>query len=58
MKAIRVHSFGDAEVMQLEEIPGLEPNEKQIKIEVKAVGINPVDTYIRAGIYPIKPDLP
>ena len=58
MKAIRVHSFGDAEVMQLEEIPGLAPSEKQIKIEVKAVGINPVDTYIRAGIYPIKPDLP
>ena len=25
---------------------------------MKASGINPVDTYIRSGIYAIKPDLP
>jgi NADPH2:quinone reductase len=27
-------------------------------VEVKAAGINPVDTYIRSGTYAIKPPLP
>ncbi len=58
MKAIRVHKFGGSEVMKLEQIQDLTPGKKQLKIEVKAIGVNPVDTYIRAGIYPIKPDLP
>ncbi len=58
MKAIQVHKFGSAEIMQYESIAELNPGENQIKIEVKAIGVNPVDTYIRAGIYPIKPDLP
>lgn len=58
MKAIRVHKFGSSEVMTLEDIPELIPGSNQLKIEVKAIGVNPVDTYIRAGIYPIKPDLP
>ncbi len=58
MKAIQVHKFGGSEVMKLENISELVPGKNQIKIEVKAIGVNPVDTYIRAGIYPIKPDLP
>ncbi len=58
MKAIQVHTFGPPEVMQYEEIAELHPVQNQIKIAVKAIGVNPVDTYIRAGIYPIKPDLP
>ena len=58
MKAIQVHNFGSPEVMKVEEIPDLVPGPNQLKIEVKAIGINPVDTYIRAGIYPIKPELP
>ena len=58
MKAIQVHNFGGSEVMQLEEISALKVVNNQLKIAVKAIGVNPVDTYIRAGIYPIKPDLP
>ncbi|MFK5925106.1 MAG: NADPH:quinone reductase [Desulfuromusa sp.] len=58
MKAIQVHKFGDPEEMQLEDIPDLVPAAKQLKIEVKAIGVNPVDAYIRAGIYPLRPDLP
>ncbi len=58
MKAIRVHMFGQPEVMECEEIPEIFPVKNQLKIDVKAIGVNPVDTYIRAGVYPIKPDLP
>jgi NADPH2:quinone reductase len=57
MKAIRIHTFGDPEVMQLEEIPALQPDANQVVVRVHAVGINPVETYIRSGIYP-KPPTP
>ena len=55
MKAIRVHNFGTPEVMQLEEVPDLTPGVGQVVVTVRAVGVNPVDTYFRSGIY--RPDL-
>jgi len=51
MKAIRVHSFGDPEVLQLEEVPTPDVGSGQVLIRVKAAGVNPVETYIRKGIY-------
>lgn len=58
MKAIRVHEFGGPEVMKLENVPDLKPGEGQIVVRVHAVGVNPVDAYMRAGVYPRKPALP
>jgi NADPH2:quinone reductase len=58
MKAIRVHEFGGPEVMKLEEVPNLTPGAGQVVVSVKAVGVNPVDSYIRAGTYAAKPLLP
>lgn len=58
MKAIRVHEFGGPEVLQLEDAPDLTPGPGQVVVRVHAVGVNPVDTYIRSGLYPVKPPLP
>ena len=58
MKAIRVHEFGGPEVMILEQEPDLTPGRGQVVVSVKAAGVNPVDTYIRAGTYVVKPPLP
>src|SRR5438874_2185750 len=58
MKAIRVHQFGGPEVLKLEEIPALKPEHGQVLVRVRAVGVNPYDTYMRAGTYAIKPPLP
>ena len=58
MKAIRVHEFGAPEVMRLEDVADLQPAAGQVLVRVKAVGVNPVDTYIRAGMYTRKPNLP
>ena len=58
MKAIRIHEYGDPEVMRIETVPDLSPESGQILIEVKAVGVNPVDTYIRSGNYPNKMEFP
>lgn len=58
MKAIRVESFGDPEKMQLTDIPRPEPARGEVVIEVAAAGVNPVDTYIRGGVYPQLPEPP
>jgi NADPH2:quinone reductase len=58
MKAIRVHEFGPPAVMKLEDVPEPQAGPNQVVVAVKAAGINPVDTYIRAGTYAKKPGLP
>ncbi|HET7057511.1 MAG TPA: NADPH:quinone reductase, partial [Nitrospiraceae bacterium] len=51
MKAIRVYAFGEPYVMRLEEVPDPKPRPGQVVVRVHAVGVNPVDAYIRAGLY-------
>jgi NADPH:quinone reductase len=58
MKAIRVHQFGGPEVLKLEEVPDLHPGAGEILVQIKAAGVNPVETYIRNGAYAVKPSLP
>jgi len=58
MKAIVVREFGGPEVMKLEEVPVPSPGPGQLLVRVAAVGVNPVDGYIRAGTYARKPALP
>jgi len=58
MKAIRVHEFGEPEVLRWEEVPDPVPGPGQVVVRVQAAGVNPVDTYIRAGVYAVKPPLP
>jgi NADPH2:quinone reductase len=44
--------------MKLEELPDPVAGPGQVVVQVKAVGVNPVDTYIRSGTYVRKPNLP
>src|SRR5436190_4552437 len=58
MKAIRVHEFGGPEVLRLEDAPTSPPGPKEVLVRMHAIGVNPVETYIRAGTYARKPALP
>ena len=58
MKAIRVHEFGGPEVLKLEDVTDPRPGPGQVLVQVRAVGVNPVETYVRTGTYAIKPALP
>lgn len=58
MKAIVVREFGEPEVMKLEDAPVPYPSGTQILVRVAAIGVNPVETYIRSGQMPGLPALP
>jgi len=58
MKAIRVHEFGGAEKLLLEDVHDLNAGAGQIVVRIRAAGVNPVDTYVRTGTYDVKPQLP
>ena len=49
MKAIRFYEYGGPEVLKLENIDLPEPGPGQIRIAVKAAGVNPIDWKVRAG---------
>lgn len=58
MKAIRVREFGGPEQLKLEEVADPQAGQGQVVVRAHAVGINPVDTYIRSGMHAVKPQLP
>jgi NADPH2:quinone reductase len=58
MRAIRVREFGDPDVLRLEELPEPQPVDDEVLVRVHAAGVNPVDTYVRAGAYGKLPALP
>lgn len=49
MKAIRIHSYGDADTLRYEDAPLPEPGPADIRIRVHAAAVNPVDWKIREG---------
>src|SRR4051794_24931270 len=58
MKAIRVHEYGGAAVLKLEDARDPTAGPGQVVVRVRAAGVNPVDAYIATGTYPRKPPLP
>ncbi|QSO48849.1 NADPH:quinone reductase [Alicyclobacillus mengziensis] len=59
MRAIRMSTFGEADVLQFVDLPVPEPGPNEVRVRLHAAGVNPAETYIRAGTYAFfKPDLP
>lgn len=51
MKAIRVHQFGAADAMQLEDVSTPEPKAGEVRVKLAAAGLNFIDIYHRTGAY-------
>lgn len=58
MKAAVVTSYGGPEVLQIREVPDLSPGPGQIRVRVKAIGLNFADMFGRLGVYPGTPKPP
>ncbi|MBT3139489.1 quinone oxidoreductase [Ruegeria litorea] len=50
-QAIVVRNFGNAEVLQLEDVPVSAPAEGELRIRQSAIGVNFHDIYVRSGLY-------
>ncbi|MBZ4422637.1 quinone oxidoreductase [Myxococcus sp. RHSTA-1-4] len=58
MKAIRYHEVGGPEVLRLEEVPDPVPGPGEVRIRVRAAGVNFADTERRRGLYDAQAPLP
>jgi NADPH:quinone reductase-like Zn-dependent oxidoreductase len=57
-KIVRFHKTGGAEVLQLDELPLPEPAAGEVRLRVKAIGLNRAEVMFREGHYLVTPELP
>jgi NADPH:quinone reductase-like Zn-dependent oxidoreductase len=53
MRAITQRTFGDADVLEVAEVPRPEPIPSEVLVRVHASGVNQIDGIIRAGVFPL-----
>jgi len=56
-KRIEFSQYGDSHVLKYVDVDIALPNDDEITVQNKAIGINYIDTYVRSGLYPV-PHLP
>ena len=52
MRVITASEYGPAEVLRVEDRPVPKPKRDEVVVEVKAAGINLMDSYARRGLVP------
>lgn len=58
VKIVRFHKTGGPEVLKLEEQPLPEPGKGEVRLRVKAIGLNRAEVMFRMGKYLVQPALP
>lgn len=58
VKIVRFHETGAANVLKLDELPLPEPGEGEVRLRVKAIGLNRAEVMFRMGQYLVQPKLP
>jgi len=54
MKAVRIHQFGNPEVLTYEDVPDPKPRRDQVLVRVKACSLNHLDVWARKGLPGVK----
>ena len=57
-KIVRFHELGGAEVLKLEDLPLPQPGTGEVRLRVKALGLNRAEVLFRKGQYSEQPTLP
>ncbi len=57
-KIVRFHELGGADVLKIEEMPLEEPGKGEVRLRVKAFGLNRAECVFRMGKYLVHPTLP
>lgn len=57
-RAVRIHEFGGPEVLRIEEIAVPSPAKDEVRLRIRAIGLNRTEVTLRSGRSPAKPMLP
>ncbi len=57
-KVVRFHRLGGPEVLQIDELDVRSPGPGEVRINVKALGLNRAEAMYRSGQYTFTPDMP
>ena len=57
-KIVQFHELGNAEVLKVEDLPMPEPGAGEVRLRVKAIGLNRAEVSFRQGKYLVAPKLP
>lgn len=58
VRIVRFHQTGGPEVLQLDELPLPDPAAGEVRLRVKAIGLNRAEVMFRMGRYLVEPELP
>lgn len=57
-RSVRIHAFGTAEVLRIEDVTIGEPGPGEVRLRIHAIGLNRTEITLRSGRSPVKPPLP
>jgi NADPH:quinone reductase-like Zn-dependent oxidoreductase len=57
-RSVRIHEFGDADVLHIDDVEFGEPASGEIRLRVHAIGLNRTEITLRSGRSPSRPALP
>jgi NADPH:quinone reductase-like Zn-dependent oxidoreductase len=57
-RSVRIHAFGDAGVLRIEDVAVGEPGAGEVRLRIHAIGLNRTEVTLRSGRSPAKPALP
>jgi hypothetical protein len=57
-RSVRIHEFGGADVLKIEDAAVREPGPGQVRLRIHAVGLKRTEVRLRSGRSPVKPSLP
>ena len=57
-KIVRFHRLGGADVLQIDDLPLPEPGPGEVRLRVRAIGLNRAEVAFRKGQYLVQPSLP
>src|SRR5262249_23035958 len=57
-KVVRIHEQGEPEVLRIEELDVPAPGSGEVRLRVRAIGLNRSEAMFRKGAYPVRPKFP
>jgi NADPH:quinone reductase-like Zn-dependent oxidoreductase len=57
-RSVRIHEFGDAGVLRIEDVEIGAPAAREVRLRIRAIGLNRTEITLRSGRSPAKPALP